>query len=331
MLPDLLIRALDARSTLLERLAAEDTDIVRLFHGITEGRPGLTVDRYGPILLVQTFRDPLEPGELDTIARTLDESLPGASLIPVWNHRGRGGGRPWERFCEVELPEAPIGREAGLRFDVRPRHRGMDPLLFVDFRAGRRAVREAAPASLLNCFAYTCGIGVAARAGGSGSVLNLDFAGSALEVGRTNAALNGFDDEGFETLQEDFFAAARQFAGLPIRGRGASKKHARLSPRSFDGAVLDPPRWARSAFGTVDVVRDYPSLLKPVLLCVRPGGFVLATNHVASVDLADWLDVLRRCASKAGRPITNLTVLTPDIDIPSPDDRPPLKMAWLRV
>lgn len=331
MLLDLCRRALDARGELLVRLADEGTDVVRLLHGAAEGRPGLTVDRYGPILLVQTFREPLEPGELQTLSDAVQEALGGTPLLPVWNHRGRDGGLPWSKHHAVELPEAPTGREGNLLFDLRPRHRGLDPLLFVDFRAGRRAVREAAPESLLNCFAYTCGIGVAARAGGTRSVLNVDFAASALEVGRRNAALNGFDDAGFETLHEDFFAAVRQFAGLGLKGRRGRRTRSTLKPRRFDGAVLDPPRWARSAHGAVDVVRDYPSLLKPVLLSVKPGGFVLATNHVPSVDLADWLDVLTRCAAKAGRPLQDLAVIQPDEDVPSPDGRPPLKMAWLRV
>ena len=59
----LLEKALARRKDLLEKLHSEGTDSYRLFHGISEGRPGLSVDRYGPLVLAQTFREPLSPGE----------------------------------------------------------------------------------------------------------------------------------------------------------------------------------------------------------------------------------------------------------------------------
>jgi 23S rRNA (cytosine1962-C5)-methyltransferase len=78
-------------------------------------------------------------------------------------------------------------------------------------------------------------------------------------------------------------------------------------------------------------VRDYPSLFKPAVLALRPGGSVLATNHVSTVDMEPWLESLERCASKAGRPLVSLTPLTPEADFPSPDGKHPLKMAIATV
>ena len=56
------------RAELLSRLHAEETDSYRLFHGTVEGRPGLTVDRYGDLLLVQSFHEPLAPPEFAALA-----------------------------------------------------------------------------------------------------------------------------------------------------------------------------------------------------------------------------------------------------------------------
>lgn len=166
--------ALDRRAGLLAALAREGTDSVRLYHGATEGRPGLAVDRYGPLLLVQTWQAPLDEGELDGIADAV------AAVIP-------------------DL--------AGI-----------------------------------------------AAAGNGASVLNVDFAASALEIARRNADAN---DLSMDMLQADVIPAVRQLAGLPVKGRGARRKRfARLSPRRFDLVVLDPPTWATSAFGAVDIVRD---------------------------------------------------------------------------
>lgn len=313
--------ALVRRRSLLEDLHREGTTCYRLLHGATEGVPGLTVDRYGPGLLVQTWRDPLSPEQLPQIADRVADAL-GERLFPVWNHRVRP--IAFERWHPVDPPPAPIGTELGLRYDVRLRHRGADPLLFLDLRVLRRRILAEAQGAVLNLFAYTCGVGIcAARAGAE--VLNVDFAESALAVGRTNAALNGVE-AGF--LPSDALAAVRQLAGMPA---GRHRPEVPLAARTFELVVLDPPAWSTGRYGAVDVVRDYPSLFKPALLACRPGGVVAATNHVPSVDRDGWLDVLRRCAHKAGRPLASIEVLAPEGDFPTPDGPSPLKIAWCRT
>ncbi len=326
----LLQSALERRQELIASLHAEDTDCYRLFHGAVEGRPGVTIDRYGPILLVQTWRDPLEDGELETFRTEAEEALQ-TGLTTVWNHRERGQGRrPFSHFHAVE-PMSVTCRELGLEYDARPRHRGRDPLLFLDFRAARRRIlARCRGRSVLNLFAYTCGIGVCAAAGGAREVLNVDFAESALKVGESNASRNGLTAS-FSTLKEDVIPVIRQFSGLGVRWRGKRPRFTPLDARTWDVVVLDPPRWAKGRFGAVDVVGDYASLLKPSLLSTGPGGFVLATNNVASVDLSSWLDSVRRCGDKAGRPVVDIEVIEPEGDWPTRDGRPPLKMAWLQV
>ena len=73
------------------------------------------------------------------------------------------------------------------------------------------------------------------------------------------------------------------------------------------------------------------SLFKPALLATAPGGRLLATNHVSTVELESWMEVLERCAAKAGRPLDDIQVLTPESDFPSPDGKHPLKMAICTV
>ena len=316
--------ALDARADLLAQCASENTDCLRLFHGAVEGVPGLAIDRYGPLLLAQTWRDRLSDDELATIRTVLAEPL---GLPLVWNHRGPGGGG----FLPEGLPEEPVGHELGLKYDVTPRHKGNDPLLFLDFRAARRWVRDNAEGkSVLNLFAYTSGIGVAAAAGGASKVWNVDFAKSALDVGARNAALNGVQ---MEQVWQNCLPAMRQLAGLPLglRQSQAKVRYRKFKKRDFDLVVLDPPRWAKTPFGAVDVVRDYASLFKPALLTMSPGGAILATNHVPEVDLDDWISAMKRTAEKAGRPLTDVRVIAPESDFPSPDGRPPLKIVVARA
>jgi 23S rRNA (cytosine1962-C5)-methyltransferase len=328
-LADLLRRAIERRAPLLERLHGEGTDAMRLLHGTAEGAPGTTVDRYGPLLLVQTFRAALPREDVEAVHAAAQEAL-GVALHVVANHRGaahpdaRGGDE------HVPSPEALAEfecRERGVRFVVQARHRGQDPWLFLDFRNGRATVaRLAAGRSVLNLFAYTCGIGVAAAAAGARRVLNVDFAASALEVGRRNAELNQLPPERFATLHADCLPVLRQFAGLPVQRRGKHVSHARVASERFDLVVLDPPRFAKSPFGTIDVVTDYQSLFKPALLALAEGGSVLATNHVPTVDAAEWHQALRRCAERAGRPLRSLEPIPVDDDFPSFDEKPPLKV-----
>jgi 23S rRNA (cytosine1962-C5)-methyltransferase len=321
-------RALDARAGLAVELAREHTDAWRLFHGIAEGIPGLAIDRYGTLVLVQTFREPLAAGELAAIETLLRARL-GFEFELAWNHRGKRGYESfdlWHRPDERALAEHEC-REFGVRYTIRARHRGLDPWLFLDLRAGRRRLRElGAEKSVANFFAYTCSAGVAAAVAGAREVWNVDFASSSLEVGRENPRSNGVLER-MVFVEEDFFACARQLAGLPVKGRASSRPHARFEPRRFDLVFLDPPTWAKSPFGAVDVARDYASLFKPALLATEPGGVLIATNHAAEIGLEDWLAALERTALKAGRPLRALESLAPEADFPAFDGRPPLKIA----
>ena len=227
-----------------------------------------------------------------------------------------------------------VARELGARYRVQARHAGQDPWLFLDLRAARRRVaREAAGRSVLNLFAYTCGVGVAAARGGAREVLNVDFAASALAVGEENARLNALAPAP-RCLQSDVFPAVRQLAGLaqPAAARGRRlPAFPALAPRRFDLVFVDPPRYAKSPFGVVDLVRDYAAVFKPALLATAEGGAVVCCNNVASVDRDAWLDGLRRSAAKAGRPVRDAEWIAPEEDFPSPDGRHPLKTVLLRV
>ncbi len=326
----LLSRALENRAPLLEKLRAEGTDCYRLFHGIAEGLTGLTVDRYGPLLLAQTFRDPLSPSDTAALEEALRALLPGG-LHFAYNHRGKRASEPfdeWHRPAPAALAEFTCS-EGGIKYLVRARHRGIDPWLFLDLRPGRRLLRAAAEGrAVLNLFAYTCGAGVCAAAGGASEVWNVDFAGSSLEVGRRNAVLNGIPDEKFRTVQEDCLTVVRQLAGLDVKGRlGKKRRYERVEPRRFGLVFLDPPAWAKGPLAAVDIVRDYPALFKPALLALEPGGRVIATNHAPGVSWEDWEAALRRCADKAGRPLKTVQRADPDGDFPSFDGNPPLKIA----
>lgn len=330
-------RAIGARNELLRQLQAEGTDCYRLLHGIAEGAPGITLDRYGSLLLLQTFREPLPANKVLELQSLTNAAL-GLELPIVCNHRGtrRGATMPDEHAPHQPPAHEPTAaglaehacHEGGVRLPIRARHRGQDPWLFLDLRAGRRRVQKiAAGRSVLNLFAYTCGVGVMAATAGAAKVLNVDFAQSALDVGRSAADALQLPPERFQTLHSDCLPILRQLAGMPVQRRGKHLPYVRVPREAFDLIVLDPPRYAKSRFGDIDVVRDYQSLWKPCLQILPPGGQALVTNHVPQVAASDWHEMLRRCAAKAGRPVRELEPIPVDADFPSFDGQAPLKMA----
>lgn len=336
VLIDSLARALEARADLLPSLQVTDTDCYRLFHGTAEGVPGLTVDRYGEVLLVQSFHAPLDTIALVEMEDWYRRQHPLFARC-VYNDRSAGN----SRIANVLSAEAQMAaealieiRELGVRYQFRARHRGQDPWLFLDLRAARRQVQAmAAGKSVLNLFSYTCGVGVAAAVAGARSVLNVDFAASSLTVGRDNATLNAVSDR-VEFLESDYFPAARQLATLEVpKGRRGQSlpPFTRVGPEQFDLVFLDPPRYAKSAFGVVDLVNDYGAVFKPALLATREGGTLIACNNVASVDRDTWVANLQGAVRRNGRTLQGLEFITPDADFPSPDGRPPLKVAVLRL
>jgi 23S rRNA (cytosine1962-C5)-methyltransferase len=226
-----------------------------------------------------------------------------------------------------------VGHEWGLNYRVRGRHAGQDPLLFLDLRNTRGWVKDhSAGKSVLNLFAYTCGVGLSAAAGGAREVCNLDFAEGNLAVGRENGQLNP-QLPSMEFVQSDYFPAIRQLAGLPITQRRGQKlpSYPRLEQRQYDLVLLDPPAWAKSAFGTVDLLRDYQSLLKPALLATADNGVLICCNNLAKVSMEDWREQVLRCAEKAGRPVRDWQIMTPGADFPSQDQQPPLKTLILQL
>lgn len=334
-LQGLLRRADAARTDLSSRLLAENTDAWRVFHGSVEGRPGLTVDRYGDYLLAMVFYDGLNADELAALRGYAEQHQ--LALI-VWERFAKTQSKVIYRDCSLDgrsiLAQGrgwtleALCREEGQFFALAPSSHGKDPYLYLDFRAGRRWLRRhASPGSrVLNLFAYTCTAGAAAAAAGA-EVTNVDFSRWCLEIGRQNCRLNSIPSSRFRFWQEDVFAVIRQLSGLGVKGRAARRRYLRVEPQKFDIIVLDPPTAANSPFGRVDLQRDYASMLKPCLLSLAEGGRVLATNHHAQVSWEEWRHVLERTPVKIGLPAPEIERLYPEGDFPTSDGEQPLKMA----
>ncbi|MGL4473633.1 MAG: class I SAM-dependent rRNA methyltransferase [Shewanella sp.] len=326
-------QALQQRQAFFSLSQQQDTDCYRVFHGTVEGCNGLNIDRYGDAWLVQSFHDPLDAAGVDEISACLTAHL---DLPVIYNDRSRGNSRINNDLSpqhDALAHDEQIMRENGIKFTSRLRHEGQDPLLFLDMRIGREYMqRHAQDKSVLNLFSYTCGIGTAAAVGGAKQVINVDFSSFALAAGQRNAALNQVSDV-CEFVQSDVFPAIRQLAGLAVGGRRQQKlpSYPKLKPQQFDLVFLDPPRYAKSPFGIVDLINDYQSLFKPALLATKKGGTIVCCNNVAKVDKTAWFDSLVRCVNKQGLSVSKVEWLDCHPDFPAFDDNHPLKIVALTI
>lgn len=259
---------------------------VRVVAGAADGLPGVVVDRFGRLVVASSY-DPAGPGE--ALSPALEAAFPGCAILVRW--RG-GADEPGLRlrWGAGPAPASLIAVEDGLRFEVHtdPRH---DFGLFLDGRAARARVRAVAGGGLvLNLFAYTCGFGVAARAGGARDVVNVDPERSYLTWGRRNAALNGTD---FRVVPDTAQAYLRRWRRRADRG----------AAEPFDVVVADPPAFGVGR-GTDRVLRKFwPELLESVAV-LRPAHALLLCNDKAYRGYEDFEATVRAALGA-------ITVVTP--------------------
>jgi 23S rRNA (cytosine1962-C5)-methyltransferase len=295
-------------------LAADSqTSIYRLVNAAADGLPGLTVDRYGQTLVLslydeaQTFLPP--PCPEPVIAALADET--GAQRIYV-KYRPKEAGRIPEAQAEALAPRQPVfgpaqdesvAHEDGLAYLIRPGV-GLSVGLFPDMRETRGRVRAwAGGKRVLNCFAYTCGFGVAALSGGADRVLNLDLSKSVLEWGKANYRATGFAADDHDFVFGDVFDWLGRLAKRGER---------------FDLVILDPPGFSRTKTRRFATAEDYPDLATLAARVTAADGLLLACCNVAELPWRAFRERVLAGITAAGRSATVAGVYhEPALDFPA--------------
>jgi len=275
-------------------LAGGDTTACRLVNAESDGIPGLIVDKYGDVLVVQVLTAGVE-ARRDLLNDLLVQALHPATLyersdVDVRKKEGlplRAG------LLHGAMPPRRVDiLENGLHFlvDVRAGHKTGFYLDQRDNRALVRAavMRRAVPARVLDVFAYTGGFAVSALAGGATAVTNIDASAEALRLGRENLACNGFTNATVEDIAGDAFTVLRD-----LRARG----------RTFDIVVLDPPKFAFSRKDVQRATRGYKDINMQALRLLERGGllFTFSCSGAISADL--FQKVVFGAALDAGRDV----------------------------
>ena len=240
------------------------TNALRLVNAENDGLPGVVADEYDGWVVVQLTSAGAEFWK-ETIVAALRESVPNCK--GVYN-RSDVATRQREGLAEVtgvlagDAPPDLISiHEGAIRYfvDVRKGHKTG---FYLDQRDARALVGAyAAGAEVLNCFSYTGGFGLAARAAGAAAVTHLDVSAEALALAEKNTALCGPCAATSAFVEADVFRQLRLY-----RDQG----------RSFDLIVLDPPKFADTKKGLMRALRGYKDINLLAMKLLRPKG-LLAT------------------------------------------------------
>ena len=280
-----------------------DTDAFRLVHAESDGIPGLVVDRYGDVLVMQILTAGCEFWR-ETLADLLLEAT-GATAIYERSDadvRELEGLQPRVGLLRGSKIESRITiSEYGLKFLVDIEH-GHKTGFYLDQRANRNRVGQlSAGRDVLNCFCYTGGFSIHAARGGAKSVVSVDTSADALAVGQENVALNGIQADGFEWLEADVFTGLRKF---------------RDQNRSWDLVVLDPPKFAPTAAQAEKAARGYKDINRLAFKLLRPGGILATFSCSGGIDAALFQKIVASAALDAGVEAQIVETLTQGPDHP---------------
>lgn len=267
----LLERAVAAREPLLDE---RHQAACRLFSGFAEGCPQLVADLYATTIVLHNYADPPEDGRaLVALARqALLARLPWVRAVVL---KTRAGPPPQQQGQLVYGDAADRRvREHGVWYAVDITM-NRDASLYLDTRNLRRwAIDRLRDKVVLNAFAYTGSLGVAARAGGAARVVQLDLSRRFLNVAKTSYTLNGFPIDKRDFLAGDFWPEVSR-----LKRAGAR----------FDCVLLDPPFFAATTKGVVDLERNHARLINKVRPLIEDGGLLVAINNALFVSGATYM------------------------------------------
>jgi 23S rRNA (cytosine1962-C5)-methyltransferase len=285
---DFFQRRIEKALKLREQLPiSKHTNAMRLIHGESDGLPGLVVDRYADVLVVQflsagaeRWRDAILDSLLqltacEAIFERSDAEVRKLEGLPQRTGFARGN-RNASRCPIVEY---------GLNFRVDV-EQGQKTGFFLDQRENRQRVRSlAAGRDVLDGFCYTGGFAIAALAGGAKRVTAIESSVPALEVAKDNLAANPLDASRMEFVQADVFKHLRL-----LRDKGAK----------YDLIVLDPPKLAPTAAHARNAARAYKDVNLLAFKLLAAGGLLATFSCSGGISAELFQSIVAGAALDAG-------------------------------
>jgi 23S rRNA (cytosine1962-C5)-methyltransferase len=273
----------------------------RVVFGESDGLPGLVVDRYGDLLVVQVLTagmERLRGALVDALRRVLgpraiyersDASARKLEGLELRAGFAWGGGETGVWFREGDLDffaDVAAGQKTGF---------------FLDQRENRQAVGTLArDREVLDCFCYSGGFSVSAAGGRAASVVGVDISPEALSWAERAAARNGL-------AARCAFLAANAFDQLRAFDRQG---------RRFGMVVLDPPAFTKGRAALAGALRGYKEINLRAMRLLAPGGILATCSCSYHVEAPTFLEMLRSAAADARREFRLLDFRTQAADHP---------------
>ena len=276
-------------------LRPEDLSCCRVIFGEADAFPGLTVDRFGPLLAVQVLSVGMEIRKdflLPALVRILRAD--GQEIAGVYERNdealrdkeGLPQGKGWYPLPGETPPSSAMTEitENGVKYLVDVEN-GQKTGFFLDQKFNRLAVgRLAEGKTVLDCFTHTGSFALNAALGGAKHVTAVDVSASAVEMARANAERNGLSDR-MDFLCENVFEL------LPRLEKEGSP---------YDFIILDPPAFTKSRKTVANAMTGYKEINCRAMRLLPRGGY-LATcscSHFATEE--KFCEMLRSAARDAG-------------------------------
>ncbi|PWB55972.1 MAG: SAM-dependent methyltransferase [Anaerolineales bacterium] len=296
LITSLLDKAFQARQPIIDdgHLSA-----FRLFNGFLEGCPGLSLDVYATTAVLTLH--PTHPQQDLALVREaqdfLEQRLPWLKAGMLKKHgsasreekRGQHlfGGQPDRKILENGVwyaVDLGMNQDASFYLDTR----GLRRWLLLNTH-GRR---------VLNTFAYTGSLGVAALAGGARQVVQLDLNHAFLNLARESCSLNGFPIREADLMAGDFWSQVKRL-----------KRTGEL----FDCVVVDPPFYSSTPRGTLDLNTDSARLINKVRPLVAQDGWLIFINNALYVSGKKFLGTLEELCADGYMQLAELIPVPEDV------------------
>jgi 23S rRNA (cytosine1962-C5)-methyltransferase len=282
-------------------LPGETTNCFRLIHGEGDGLPGLIVDYYEGVAVIQAHSVGMHQ-DREKIARALDVVFNGSLRAVYYKSHStlpaRLGAASATGYLKGMSGVPHVVLENGCKFYV-DWEEGQKTGFFLDQRENRALLGNYVKGrKVLNTFCYTGGFSVFAINGGATLVHSVDVSERAVETARSNIELNHFDGRTHECFVSDTFEFMKD------------------RKDQYDVIVLDPPAFAKHRDARHQAVKGYQRLNTDAMRSIRPGGILFTFSCSQVVDKQLFYDTIVSAAINAGREVKVLHQLSQGPDHP---------------
>lgn len=281
----------------LDLLRADNT-IFRLIHGEGDGLPGLIVDYYNGVAVVQCHSIGMYQS-LDFISAGLQAAL-GDQLIAVYSKSGDTLPERIEAenkyiFGSCETPHLAL--ENGVQYNI-DWVTGQKTGFFIDQRENRALVgKYARNKKVLNTFCYSGGFSLSAIAGGATLAHSLDSSRKAIELTDANVVLNHMENNHASIVAD-------------------TMEYIKELPEAYDIIILDPPAFAKHREKRHKAIQGYKRLNAHAIRQIKPGGLIFTFSCSQVVDKYLFTNTIIAAAIESGRKVRILEQLHQPADHP---------------